>query len=180
MFFSAPKVLFVCKMGAFFPLCLALKMGFFPLGRVLFKSAFFAKVHYDPWICLLLWILLLCLDCRFAFCVFIANNVPPTETKGRNRLVKVGETACAFWSILLTTSSYCTFAFARAKATTLLCVRANLRPVHTALLRLHVQKQQHFYVFVPSQINWYCTHFSIKRITSTLSLQTFSVNRHLD
>ena len=35
-FFSAPKVLFVCKMGAFL-----LKMCFFPLGRVLFLSAFF-------------------------------------------------------------------------------------------------------------------------------------------
>ena len=36
-FFSAPKVLFVCEIGAFL-----LKMCFFSLGRVLFFKCFFS------------------------------------------------------------------------------------------------------------------------------------------
>ena len=46
MLFSAPKVLFVCEISAFFA-----KNVLFFLERVLFLSAFFfffAKVHYDP------------------------------------------------------------------------------------------------------------------------------------
>ena len=49
-FFSAPKVLFVCEMGASF--FFLLKMCFFPLeGCFYFKCFFFfffAKDHYDP------------------------------------------------------------------------------------------------------------------------------------
>ena len=41
---------FFCSKSAFCLLngCFLLKMSFFFLGRVLFLSAFLAKVHYDP------------------------------------------------------------------------------------------------------------------------------------
>ena len=44
-FFSAPKVLFVCEMGAFF----AKICAFFPWKSAFLSAFFFAKVHYDPW-----------------------------------------------------------------------------------------------------------------------------------
>ena len=45
------EVLFFCSKSAFFVkwVLFLLKMCFFFLGRVLFLSAFFAKVHHDPW-----------------------------------------------------------------------------------------------------------------------------------
>ena len=46
MLFSASKVLFICKMGAFF----AKNVLFFPWKGAVFKCFFFAKVHYDPYI----------------------------------------------------------------------------------------------------------------------------------